>query len=156
MDEMMEFRNLRRIALNELRTLDTQYADKQEFSDADAKKYDCLMHGLKCQLTAEAMLQAEDYEMEGMSGRRGRSSVTGRYVSRDGGQSYAEGYSQGYNEGMSQQRSGNRSYESGYSQGYSEGMSQRSGNRSFESGYSQGYSEGMRQSGHYPMIYPRY
>ena len=102
MDEMMEFKNLKRVALNELRKLDSMYADKQEFSVEDAKKYDCMMHGLKCQLTTEAMLGAEDYEMDGMSGKRGRSSVTGRYVSRDGGQSYAEGYSQGYREGMQQ------------------------------------------------------
>lgn len=41
-----------------------------------------------------------------MSGRRGRSSVTGRYVSRDGGNSYADGYSEGYSEGMRQSYNG--------------------------------------------------
>lgn len=133
MNETMEFKNLRRVALNELRKLDSMYADKQEFSEADAKKYDCMMHGLKCQLTAEAMMEAEEPEMEGMSGRRGRSSVTGRYVSRDGGQSYAEGYSHGYNEAMSQRSGNNQSYADGYNRGYSEAN--------------------MRTSGHYP-IYP--
>lgn len=41
-------------------------------------------------------------EMDSISGRRGRSSVTGRYISRDGGSSYADGYSQGYSEAMNQ------------------------------------------------------
>ena len=57
---MEEFKNLRRVALSELRKLNAQYANKEEFSEGDAKKYDCLMHGLKCQLTAEAMLEAEE------------------------------------------------------------------------------------------------
>lgn len=72
----MEFKNLKRVALSELRKLDQAYAGKDEFSEGDAKKYDCLMHGLKCQLTSEGMLEAmegneEDYNM---SGRRMRSS----------------------------------------------------------------------------------
>ena len=120
--EEMEFRNLKRVVLNEARKLDAAYADKEEFSEADAKKYDCLMHGLKCQLTAEAMLAAEGYEGEGgMSGRRGRSPVTGRYVSMDGGQSYAEGYSHGYNEAMALHHGG-QSYSDGYDKGYADAM----------------------------------
>lgn len=105
---MEEFKNLKRVAMSELRKLDAQYANKEEFSESDAKKYDCMMHGLKCQLTAEAMLKSEfedenGYDMNGgMSGRRGRSPMTGRYVSRDGGNSYADGYSQGYSEAMDQ------------------------------------------------------
>lgn len=105
---MEEFKNLKRVAMSELRKLDAQYANKEEFSESDAKKYDCMMHGLKCQLTAEAMLNSEfedenGYDMNsGMSGRRGRSPMTGRYVSRDGGNSYADGYSQGYSEAMDQ------------------------------------------------------
>lgn len=132
MDEMMEFRNLKRVAMRELQKLDAKYADKEEFGEADAKMYDCLMHGLKCQLTAEAMMQAEESEAEGMSGRRGRSSVTGRYVSRDGGQSYADGYSQGYSEAMTQHPDG----------------------QSYADGYNQGYSEAMRVSGHWPIMHP--
>ena len=99
MEEMMEFKNLKRVALNELRKLNAAYANKDEFAESDAKKYDCLWHGLKCQLTSEAMMEAEE---GGMSGRRGRSPVTGRYVSRDGGNSYADGYSRGYSEAMMQ------------------------------------------------------
>lgn len=103
--EEMEFKNLKRVTLNEARKLDSAYANKDEFSESDAKKYDCIMHGLKSQLTAEAMMEAEQYEYPnegGMSGRRGRSPMTGRYVSRDGGSSYADGYSRGYSEAMMQ------------------------------------------------------
>lgn len=100
--EEMEFKNLKRVAINELKKLDAMYANKDEFSESDAKKYDCMMHGLKCQLTAEAMLEAEEYEGysgDNMSGRRGRAA-NGRYVSRDDG--YSQGYSRGYSEAMNQ------------------------------------------------------
>lgn len=110
---MEEFKNLKRVAMSELRRLDSQYANKDEFSEADAKKYDCMMHALKCHLTAEAMLKAEEYGeegwssesgMDGNSGRRGRGA-NGQYVSRDmesNNQSYADGYSRGYSEAMRQ------------------------------------------------------
>lgn len=104
-------------------------------TEIDLEKLDKLYHTKKDLLATHGMENPEEYEGfsgEGdMSGRRGRSSVTGRFVSRDGGQSYAEGYSQGYSEAMNQQ----------------------SGNRNYSNGYSQGYSEAMKQSGHYPM-YP--
>ena len=106
---MEEFKNLKRVALNEARKLDAAYANKDEFSESDMKKYDCIMHGLKSQLTAEAMMEAEGYEEEGnggMSGMRGRSATTGRYISRDSA-SYADGYSQGYSEAMNQMNGGN-------------------------------------------------
>lgn len=102
---MKEFKNLKRIAIEELEQLDAKYANKSEFTPEDAKTYDCMMHALKCHLTAEAMMEAEEYgedETEGTSGRRGRNPMNGRYVSRDGGNSYADGYSQGYSEGMRQ------------------------------------------------------
>ena len=97
------FDNLRKVAINELNKLDTMYANKDEFTAEDAKKYDCLMHALKSHLTAEAMMDAEEYSEENMSGRMGRSPITGRYVSRDSrpDMSYAEGYSRGYSEAMS-------------------------------------------------------
>lgn len=102
---MEEFKNLKRVAINELKKLDASYANKDEFSEADSKKYDCLMHGLKCQLSSETMLESEEEYMDeyagGMSGRRGRAA-NGRFVSREAGSSYAEGYSQGYSEGMRQ------------------------------------------------------
>ena len=102
---MEEFKNLKRVAMNEIRKLDAAYANKDEFSEADMKKFDCLMHGFKCLLTAEAMLAAEEYENEeGFSGRRGRAA-DGRYMSRSmehdvNARSYADGYSQGYSEAM--------------------------------------------------------
>ena len=102
---MKEFKNLKRIAIEELEKLDAAYANKSEFSQEDAKRYECMMHGLKCHLTAEAMMEAEEYSddrEQGMSGRRGRNPMNGRYVSMDGGNSYADGYSQGYSEGMRQ------------------------------------------------------
>ena len=135
----MEFKNLKRVAKEEVEKLDAAYANKSEFTDKDAELYKCLMSGLKDQLAVEGMMKAEEYEeegeeMEGMSGRRGRA-MNGRFVSRDGGQSYAEGYSQGYNEAMTQRR----------------------GEQSFSDGYDQGYSEAMRMSGYHPMYhgYPR-
>lgn len=133
---MEEFKNLKRVAMNEAKKLDAAYANKDEFNEADMKKFDCIMHGLKCLLTAEAMIEAEEYETEGVSGRRGRGA-NGRYVSRD-------------------------NFSNGYEKGFSEAMSQNANNASFASGYNQGYSEAMSRgdngntSGHYPMMpYPQ-
>ena len=113
----MEFKNLKRIAIEEAEKLDAMYANKSEFSDKDAELYKCLMSGLKDQLTAEAMMNAEEYSEDGVSERRGRAA-NGRYVSREGnsGNSYADGYSRGYSEGM---REGMSSYRMPYSERYS-------------------------------------
>lgn len=98
---MEEFKNLKRVALNEARKLDAAYANKDEFTEGDMKKYDCIMHGLKSQLTAEAMLGSEEYSEEGVSGMRGRSPMTGRYVSREQeSRSYNDGYEHGYSQAM--------------------------------------------------------
>jgi hypothetical protein len=97
-----EFKNLKRVALNEARKLDSLYANKEEFSEGDLKKYDCIMHALKSQLTAEAMMEAEGYEDGGMSGARGRSMTTGRYISRESNNSFEDGFSQGYSAAMNQ------------------------------------------------------
>jgi hypothetical protein len=105
---MKEFKNLKRIATEELEKLDAQYANKSEFTAADAEMYKCLMMALEKQLRIEQIEGEMGYGEEGfssdgydMSGRRGRSPSTGRYVSRDdGGQSYADGYSAGYSEAM--------------------------------------------------------
>lgn len=104
---MKEFKNLKRVAQEELEQLDAKYASQSEFTAADAEMYKCLVMALEKHLRME-QIQAEmgeydeEGEMPGMSGRRGRSSVTGRYVSRDGGNSYAAGYSQGYSEAIGQ------------------------------------------------------
>lgn len=90
--------NLKRVAMNELSKLDGAYAGKDEFVDTDAKKFDCLSHGLKCLLTAVAMLEAEEYGYESgnMSGRRGRNPMNGQYVSRDMGPGYSGHYPHEY------------------------------------------------------------
>jgi hypothetical protein len=103
---MKEFKNLKRIATEELEKLDAQYANKSEFTAADAEMYKCLMMALEKQLRIEQiegeMHDEEEFSQDayGMSGRRGRSPSTGRYVSRDGSASYADGYSAGYSEAM--------------------------------------------------------
>lgn len=104
-----DFKNLKRVALNELRKLDAAYANKEDFSEGDLKRYDCLMHALKSHLTAEAMIESEGYEGGGTSGERGRSVNTGRYISRDSNNSYEDGFSQGYSAAMNQ-NSGHNPY----------------------------------------------
>lgn len=78
-----------------------------EMSVQDLDKLDKLYHTLKSKKTYDAMVEAEEYAMDGMSGMRGRDMATGRYISRDGGQSYSDGYSRGYSEAMNQMRGGN-------------------------------------------------
>ena len=73
------------------------YAKKGELSAGSLSAIDTLTHSLKSVVTIMAM---EDYDeggasydgadggaMGGVSGRRGRSRTTGRYVSREGGYS---------------------------------------------------------------------
>jgi len=67
-------------------------------SEKDLDRLDKLYHTKKDMLTAKAMSDAEEYE-NGSSGARGRSPMTGRYISREEG-SYADGYSRGYSEAM--------------------------------------------------------
>lgn len=79
---MKELKNLKRIVCEELEKLDAAYANKNEFSEADAKKFDMLAHAWKSYLTAEAMEKANEHEeMYDESFARGRN---GRYMSRDG------------------------------------------------------------------------
>ena len=101
---MKEMKNLKRVAQEELEKLDAKYASMSEFTASDAEMYKCLVMALEKQMRIEQIEEemGESWD-EGMSGRRGRSPSTGRYVSRDGGNSYAEGYSRGYSEAMSQQ-----------------------------------------------------
>ena len=105
---MKELKNLKRVATEELEKLDAKYANLSEFSAADAEMYKCLTMALEKQMRIEQIEgeMYEDEEPQGYSGRRGRSPMTGRYVSRDGGNSYADGYSQGYSEGIHQGMSG--------------------------------------------------
>ena len=101
---MKEFKNLKRVAQEELEQLDAKYASQSEFTAADAEMYKCLMMALEKQLRIEQIEGGMYGEMPGeenMSGRRGRA-MNGRYVSRDGGNSYSEGFSRGYSEAMRQ------------------------------------------------------
>lgn len=79
----------------ELELLEAKYSQNpaKEMSMEDLEKVDKLYHALKSMATYKAMHEAEEYEQEGFSGARGRSPMTGRYVSRDMGNSY---YPDGY------------------------------------------------------------
>lgn len=90
-----------------------QIQHNNTMSVQDLEKIDKLAHAKKSMLTAKAMEEAEEYESEGgvsgtrmtYSGRRGRGA-DGRYVSRDAGESYADGYDRGYSEAMNRNNSG--------------------------------------------------
>ena len=105
--EDKKFEILEKKMCKELHSLEDKYANGAEMSEGDLRKIDTFAHALKSLATYRAMVEADEPEAEGFSGRRGRSPVTGRYVSRDGGSSYADGYSQGYSEAMSQMQNGN-------------------------------------------------
>lgn len=96
---MDKFENLEKAMCKELEALEHKIQGG-EMSVQDLDKVDKLAHAMKSLATYTAMKEAEEYE-DGMSGRRGRA-MNGRYVSRDGGSSYADGYSQGYSEAMHQ------------------------------------------------------
>ena len=102
---MKEMKNLKRVAQEELEKLDAKYASLSEFTAADAEMYKCLVMALEKQMRIEQIEDEMGFgeEMEyGMSGRRGRNPFNGQYTSRDGGNSYADGYSNGYSEAMRQ------------------------------------------------------
>lgn len=103
-----KFELLEKKMCKELQALEDKYVSGGEMSSAELEKIDMLAHALKSLATYRAMHEAEEMgEEEGFSGVRGRSSVTGRYVSREGGNSFSEGYSRGYSEAMSQMQGGN-------------------------------------------------
>ena len=105
--EGKKFEILEKKMCKELQNLEDKYANGAEMSEGELRKADMLVHALKSLATYRAMVEADEPEEEGFSGRRGRSPVTGRYVSRDGGSSYTDGYSQGYSEAMAQMQNGN-------------------------------------------------
>lgn len=81
---MKELKNLKRVTCEELEKLDAAYANKSEFTEADARKYDMLAHALKSLLTAEAMEEAKEMREDyGESHARGRNPMNGRYISRE-------------------------------------------------------------------------
>lgn len=103
---MNKFEKLEKKMCMELEAIEQKLASGTEMSETDLKRADMLAHAMKSLATYTAMKEAEEeYGEEGfsgeMSGRRGRA-MNGRFVSRDGGNSYADGYSRGYAEGMNQ------------------------------------------------------
>lgn len=96
---MNKYEGLEKAMCKELETIERRIASGAEMTLQDLEKVDKLAHALKSLATYNAMKDAEEYEMDGMSGRRGRA-MNGRYVSRDGGK-YEDGYSQGYSAAMS-------------------------------------------------------
>lgn len=115
---------LKRVCKEIEETLDK--IEKSGMSDQSLERLDKLYHTKKDILSTWAMEHPEEFYEENqgnMSGARGRSPITGRYVSREGGNS-------------------NSSYENGYSRGYSEAMNQMS--------QAQG-NNGGGNSGHLPM-----
>lgn len=100
---MEKFEALEKQMCMELEAIEQKLKSGTEMSETDLKRVDMLSHAMKSLATYKAMKEAEEeYEDGGMSGRRGRA-MNGRFVSRDGGSSYADGYSRGYSEAMYQQ-----------------------------------------------------
>ena len=91
---MGKFKNLERVTCKELEKLDSLYEGKNEFSEADAKRYDMLVHAWKSLLTAEAMHEAaEEKEMGGMSyANRARNPYNGQYMSHEMGDGWSRSY----------------------------------------------------------------
>lgn len=107
-----KFEVLEKSMCKELENIERKLEGGQEMSIQDLDKADKLVHAMKSLATYKAMKEAEEYEQDGFSGRRGRGA-DGRYVSRTGNemssrQSYDDGYSRGYSEAMNQMnRDGN-------------------------------------------------
>jgi hypothetical protein len=79
------FDNLIRVNLNELNKLNSAYANKEEFSEADAKKLDVLTCTLSRLMKSLPYIEEYGWDQNhDLSGRRGRDSM-GRYTSMDMG-----------------------------------------------------------------------
>lgn len=77
------FDNLIRVNLNELKKLNSAYANKEEFTEADAKKLDVLTCTLSRLMKSLPYIEEYGYDQDhDLSGRRGRDSM-GRYASMD-------------------------------------------------------------------------
>lgn len=100
---MSKFEVLEKKMCMELEAIEQKLQAGAEMTETDLKRADMLAHAMKSLATYTAMKEydEEDYSGGDISGRRGRG-MNGRYVSRDGGSSYADGYSRGYSEAMNQ------------------------------------------------------
>ena len=68
----------------EMEKLDEKYANGAQLNDKDLIDIDRLAHAMKSIETYNAMKGGREASMYGASYARGRSRMTGRYVSRDG------------------------------------------------------------------------
>lgn len=75
----------------EMEELEKKYAKGTQMTKQDLDDLNTMAHTLKSLATYEAMKGNSEYS--GDSYARGRSRTTGRYISRDGGYSYDDGYS---------------------------------------------------------------
>lgn len=96
---MENLKNLERIALKELEKLNTAYEGKNEFSEADAKKFDMLAHAWKSLLTAEAMHEANENTQEPSY----RNSMASGRSYRNSGNEMPYSSFDGYRGGMSRE-----------------------------------------------------
>jgi hypothetical protein len=78
----------------EMDMMDKKYQSGAQLSGKDLEDIDKMAHALKCLKTYEAMEGSSEYD--GGSYARGRSRMTGRYVSRDGYDSRDDGYGRRY------------------------------------------------------------
>ena len=115
MNEFEAFEVIKKQLCKEVIQIAEQIQKTNTMSMQDLEKLDKLFHTKKSMLTTKAMEDAEEYSMSempgngsytnqngnGMSGMRGRSPMTGRYVSRSN-EAYSDGYSRGYSEAMGQ------------------------------------------------------
>jgi hypothetical protein len=74
----------------ELDQLEDKYSGGAQMTAQDLELVDKMSHALKCLKTYEAMDGNSEYD--GGSYARGRSRMTGRYISRDEGYDSRDGY----------------------------------------------------------------
>ena len=96
-----KFEGLEKAMCMELETLERKVQGGTGFTMQDLETIDKLAHALKSLVGYKAMKGNDEYEHEGNDGLSGRRT---RYMSRDSGRSYEDGYSRGYSEAMSGQR----------------------------------------------------
>ncbi len=106
MNEFEAFEVIKKQLCKEVCQMAEQIQKNNTMSTQDLEKLDKIYHLKKSMLTVRAMEDSEQYIEEnqngnGMSGYRGRSPMTGRYVSRSS-DAYSDGYSRGYSEAMGQ------------------------------------------------------
>ena len=68
----------------EMDNLDEKYASGAQMNASDLDHIDKMAHALKSLKTYEAMSGNSEYGYDGGSYARGRSRMTGRYISREG------------------------------------------------------------------------